>query len=156
MFLLEVAKAFQIARVPYALVGGYAVALHGAVRGTVDVDIILKLSKRDYVQAEATLVKLGLTSRLPVQAEEVFDFRIEYIKNRNLIAWSFSDPKRPQNQLDIIITQNLDDFQVDTLRLHGINVKILSKKSLIQMKRKSGRPQDLEDIKALESLLNER
>ena len=154
MFLIELAQAFQKAKIPYALVGGYAVALHGAVRGTVDIDIILKLSKKDYLLAETTLIKLGLTPRLPIKAEEVFNFRTEYITNRNLIAWSFMDPKKPQNQLDIIITENLDDFETETIRLHGITLKILSKKSLIKMKRKSGRPQDLEDARALENLLN--
>ncbi len=42
MFLLRISQAFQQANIPYALVGGYAVALHGAVRGTIDVDIITK------------------------------------------------------------------------------------------------------------------
>lgn len=37
-FLNQICHALQTNRVRYALVGGYAVALHGAVRGTVDVD----------------------------------------------------------------------------------------------------------------------
>ena len=36
-FLERVCTALKEAGVPYAVVGGHAVALHGAVRGTVDV-----------------------------------------------------------------------------------------------------------------------
>ena len=46
-FLSRVSKALDAAGVRYALVGGYAVALHGAVRGTVDIDIVLRWTLRD-------------------------------------------------------------------------------------------------------------
>jgi hypothetical protein len=41
MFLKRVCQAFTDNHVDYAIVGGYAVALHGAVRGTMDVDAVL-------------------------------------------------------------------------------------------------------------------
>jgi hypothetical protein len=40
MFILKVVKALNAYKVHYAVVGGYAVALHGAVRGTVDLDFL--------------------------------------------------------------------------------------------------------------------
>src|SRR6266436_2497322 len=70
MFLLRVAKALDQARVPYALVGGYAVALHGAVRGTVDVDLAIRLRVRDFQKTERALIGMGLRPRLPVAAAE--------------------------------------------------------------------------------------
>src|SRR6267142_396688 len=73
MFLYELAAALEKAEVPFAIVGGYAVALHGAVRGTVDVDIILRLSRSSFLAAESALRTLGLAPRLPVSAGEVFD-----------------------------------------------------------------------------------
>jgi hypothetical protein len=39
MFIETVSKALSDHNVSYAVVGGYAVALHGAVRGTIDVNI---------------------------------------------------------------------------------------------------------------------
>ncbi len=42
-FLNQICNALQTNRVRYALVGGYAVALHGAVRGTVDVDALKRI-----------------------------------------------------------------------------------------------------------------
>ena len=69
-FLTRVAAALDAAGVRYALVGGYAVALHGAVRGTVDVDVILAWDQRTLRAAEKALVGLGLVSRLPITADD--------------------------------------------------------------------------------------
>jgi hypothetical protein len=41
MFLTELCQSLKNHSVRYALVGGYAVALHGAVRGTVDIDFVM-------------------------------------------------------------------------------------------------------------------
>ncbi len=49
---------------------------------------------------QAALKSLGLQPRLPVTAAEVFDFRGEYIKNRNLITLK-SESGRPQDLEDI-------------------------------------------------------
>jgi predicted nucleotidyltransferase len=155
MFLLQLTKALDLHKVDYALVGGYAVALHGAVRGTLDVDLVLSLEKKSLIKAEQTFLELGLVSKLPVTAADVFEFRKEYIEKRNLVAWSFVDPNNPVHLLDIIITQDLKDIQTIRLKIQGVSVKVASISSLILMKQKSGRPQDLEDIKALQ-LIGER
>ena len=104
-FLTRVGAALDAAKVRYALVGGYAVALHGAVRGTVDVDVILAWNRRTLRAAEQALQGLGLVSRLPITADEVFRFRDEYIRNRNLIAWNFYNPKDLTEQLDVVISK---------------------------------------------------
>ena len=43
MLLLRVTEALRKARVAHALVGGHAVALHGAIRGTLDIDLVIRL-----------------------------------------------------------------------------------------------------------------
>ena len=80
MLLYRLTEAFQKRGVSFAVVGGMAVALHGAVRGTVDVDIILRLSQKNFEAAEKALKSMGLTPRLPVSAAEIFLFREEYYK----------------------------------------------------------------------------
>jgi hypothetical protein len=152
MFILELAQALKAAKVDYAVVGGFAVALHGAVRGTVDVDIVLHLREKDFETAEKVFEGMGLESRLPVGAKEIFRFREEYIKNRNLVAWSFYDSRNPIHQLDVIITWDLGNLRSEVIKIHGVPVKVISKKDLIRMKRASGRPQDLADAEALEKL----
>ena len=151
-FLRKVADCLEVHKIPYALVGGYAVALHGAPRGTVDVDFVIRFKEQDFIGVEEALKSLGLQPRLPVSAKDVFQFREEYIKDRNLIAWSFSNPRNPIEVVDIIITDNLEDCAVVEKKLATSKIKVLSKSDLIKMKKKSGRPQDLVDVAALEKL----
>ncbi len=152
MFIVSVIRALRKRRVRHALVGGYAVALHGAVRGTVDVDLVLALDRNAWQRAERALADIGLKPRLPVTATEVFDFRREYIANRNLTAWAFVNPDNPLEMVDILITEDLDAMDTVTRRAFGMNLRVASLRDLIAMKRKAGRPQDIEDIRALEKL----
>ena len=151
-FLARVATALESAGVRYALVGGFAVALHGAVRGTVDVDVILAWDARSLRAAEEALKGIGLVSRLPITADEVFQFRDEYIRNRSLIAWNFYNPKDLTEQLDIVISTDLKGKRVEKIRTGEGTLRVLARKDLIAMKRASGRPQDLADVAALEKL----
>jgi hypothetical protein len=126
MWLLRVTAALDHAKVPYALVGGFAVALHGVVRGTVDIDLVLRFRETDFTRADDAFRSIGLMPRLPVTASEVYRFRVEYIENRNVTAWTFVNAANPSEIVDVA--------------------------DLIRMKTKSGRPQDLEDVRALRSL----
>jgi hypothetical protein len=152
MLLLRVTAALGRARVSYALVGGYAVALHGAIRGTVDIDLVLRLKEPQFVAAEKALRGIGLEPRLPVDAAEVFRFREEYIKNRNLTAWTFVNPGVPSEIVDIVLTHDLSDMKTSTVRVQGGQVRLVALPDLIAMKKESGRPQDREDVRALEAL----
>ena len=154
-FLEKVCAALQEADVRYAIAGGYAVALHGAVRGTIDVDVVLHWTKRTLAKAEAALNGIGLVSRLPVSARDVFEFRDEYVRNRSLTTWNFYNPDDPSEQVDVVITYDLTGKQgkrLKRVKLPSGPVQVLSLKDLIGMKRASGRPQDIEDIRALERL----
>ena len=152
MFIHTVCTALDEAKIPYAIVGGYAVALHGAIRGTVGVDIVIKWSLKNLQNVETTLKRLGLVSLHPLDADSVFRFRDEYIQNRNLIAWNFYDPSNRANQIDLIISYDLTQAKVKTIHTLSGPVRILSRDDLIKMKKNSGRIQDLIDVEALESL----
>jgi hypothetical protein len=152
MLICRLAEAFRSRKIPFAVAGGYAVALHGAVRGTVDVDIILRIRKDDFIATEAALREMGLVSRLPVSAAEVFDFRDEYVKNRNMLAWSFWNPGNPAEIVDVMIAHDLSKMRTSTVVLGGHKVPLLALRDLIAMKKAAARPQDLEDVRALEAL----
>jgi predicted nucleotidyltransferase len=152
MFIQKVIRALDKHRVRYALVGGYAVALHGAIRGTVDVDIVIGLNRATFKRAEDALKSIGLESRLPVTAEDVFAFREEYIHKRNLTAWSFSNADNPLEIVDILITEDAAAIATVRKQAFGMSIKVAAIPDLIAIKKKAGRPQDLEDIKALRKL----
>lgn len=152
MFVLDVVHALNHHKVDYALAGGVAVALHGAVRGTVDVDIVVAINEHNFMAVESTLQSLGLKARVPVTAKDVFSFRKEYIEKRNMIAWSFVNYANPGQVVDIVITHDLKKLKSKKIKLQGVSLPVLTVESLIEMKKAAGRPQDIEDIKALEAL----
>lgn len=151
-FIEKVCASFARREIPYAVVGGHAVSLHGAVRGTVDIDFVLNWNKGALLGAEQTLSEMGLVSRLPISADDVFEFRDEYINNRNLIAWNFYNPSNLTEQIDIIINYDLTNKKVKELTVGNAKVKVLSLDELIQMKKAAGREQDLADVAALTKL----
>jgi hypothetical protein len=152
MFISNVIRALESHGVDYVVVGGYAVALHGAVRGTVDIDLVITLSMQSFENTEKAMKQLGLQSLLPVNAKDVFNYRDEYIRNRNLIAWSFSNPDNPLEIVDILITEDASSIETVEKKAFGRVIRIASIPDLIRMKLDSNRPQDIEDIKSLEQL----
>lgn len=156
MLLYEIVDAFERAKLKYAVVGGYALALHGLVRATMDVDLVLHLKLRDFELAEKTLGGIGLTSRLPVRAQDIIKMREEYIEKRNLIAWAFVDFKNPSRQVDILITENLEDLETERISVAGRRISVATLRQLRDMKKASGRDQDLIDVRRIEERLNEK
>jgi hypothetical protein len=155
MLIYEITDAFKLNKIKYAIVGGYAMALHGLVRATIDIDFVLKLTKRDFEAVEQILQKIGLQSRLPVRAKDIISMRQEYIEDRNLIAWSFVDYKNPTRQIDILITKDLSDLEVEKIKVGSRSLSVISLEELLRMKMEAGRPQDLLDIKNIEIKLSE-
>ncbi len=145
-------EKLQQNKIKFAIAGGYAVAMHGAVRGTIDLDLVVLLEKNNLTKLESALKELRLQSRIPIDADDLFRFREEYISKKNLIAWSFIDPQNPSHIVDIIITHDLAQMSVKNISIRGNKIPILSISSLIKMKKESARPQDMEDVKALEAL----
>lgn len=148
-FLESVCRALGDAGVDYAVVGGQAVALHGVVRGTIDVDVALRWSWPMLSRAEAALQSIGLVSQLPLTAAEVFERRDDYVANRNRAAWNFLDPDAPLRQVDIIIAYDLAGKRTEQVELNDGTVRVLAIEDLIDMKRRSGRAQDIVDVEAL-------
>lgn len=152
MFFRRVIQALDEHRVKYVVVGGYAVALHGAIRGTVDIDIAIALNRATFKRVEVALEEIGLESRLPVTADEVFSFRQEYIRKRHLKAWTFANPRNALDVVDILITEDASKIGAVNKHAFGLTIKVATITDLIAIKKKAGRAQDLEDIKALRKL----
>ena len=149
MLLLRLTSALEEFGVRYAVAGGHAVALHGAPRGTLDVDLVIPETQQDYIRAQKALASIGLQSRLPVDAKQIFRFRKEYQKNRELTAWSFMNPERPSELVDILLAADLNSLRTEIKRHGKHRIHIIALEDLMEMKKKGGRPQDRADLKAL-------
>ena len=136
-------------KINYLVVGGYAVNFHGYSRNTVDIDLVIKFTLTNLKKIEKLLNNMGLVSRLPIDAISIYNFKEEYIKNKNLIAWNFYNANDPTDQVDILINHDISDFKAEKFLVRDLEIKVISKEDLISMKRHSGRDKDLLDIKEL-------
>lgn len=156
MFVMDVVAEFSRRKIKFALVGGYALALHGIVRATMDVDLVLGLSSKSLHEAESALKALGLTSRIPVKASDIAEFRTEYIKNRNLLAWSFVDFNDPTRQVDLLIVLGIEEIKVEKVSFGGKTIPVASLEDLLKMKLSANRPEDQNDISKIRDKLRSR
>ena len=149
---MRVCEALAKHHVPYAIVGGYAVALHGVVRGTLDVDLITSWKQEHLLGIKKAFAEIGLVPRLPISVKDLFARRKYYYSQKNLIAWNFINHQNPTEQVDVIITHDLADINTLTLEVYDTQLSVISKTDLIKMKTQSAREQDLVDVSALKRI----
>jgi hypothetical protein len=154
----EVYRALHQAAVRYVVVGGTAVVLQGYARLTVDLDLVVDLSPDQALAAVRALVGTGLRSRLPVEPEAFADpaTRRHWVENRNLQVFSFHDPDDPRREVDVFATEPMPFGELHdaatVVPIAGVPVRVASRRHLIDLKRRAGRPRDLDDVAALEAL----
>jgi predicted nucleotidyltransferase len=155
---LPLFKSLNEANVQYIIVGGLATVLHGYARFTADVDLVINLNKTEAKKAINTITSLGLKPRAPVDPMQFTDesIRESWINDKNMLVFSFFDPDNPLMVLDVFIREPFpfDEMlkRVVYMNLGELSVPVCAINDLIEMKKKAGRPKDLEDIKYLESL----
>lgn len=155
MYYFEILTALYNNRIKYLLVGGLCVNLHGVPRFTQDIDIVLSMTPENILKTTKLLADLGYTPRLPVKAEDLADSNKvnDWIKNKNLKAFSFFHPKEQYKVVDILLTSPLDfdeSYKNKVVKkVEDIEIYLASLEDLIKMKKLSGRPQDISDVEML-------
>lgn len=152
MLITKVARVLKKFNVPYAIVGGHAVALHGFVRGTLDIDLVINWTQKNLIAFEKAINEIGLISRSPIDAKNLFKNKQNFISGKNMIAWNFINPANSLEQIDLIIDYNLAGKDTVKKRVRGEDIVIISLDDLIEMKSKSNRKQDRADVEALKEL----
>ncbi|UCD35839.1 MAG: hypothetical protein JSU90_03115 [Nitrospiraceae bacterium] len=158
MFYEQLFKFLNKERVDYVVVGGVAYVLHGGLRLTADLDIMIGLEKKNIRKFIHIMSELGYKPKIPVKAEDLMDphKRMEWLKEKNMKVFSFFSSKQPVSLIDIFIYEpvNFHDVKAHALkvRLGRLSIPVASIDDLIKLKKISGRKQDLEDIKSLKRL----
>jgi len=135
-------RALEAGRVRYALAGGLALAVHGVVRATVDVDLLVP--EEEIERASGIAAALGY--RAPTELVFTRGLRI-----RRLVKFEGEDSV----VLDLL---RVDPSSVATFesrvrsRLGDLEISVVSKAGLRAMKLAAGRDQDLADVRRLEEL----
>lgn len=155
-------EALNEAGVSYVIVGGLATVLHGHVRLTSDIDIVLAFDRENVLKAVSALSTLGLVPRAPVDPALFADpeVREDWVKNRGMMVFSMASPSQPLFSVDLFADPPIE-FQkllgsATTVELEGTQVTICSIEHLIQMKLSSGRSIDLDDVAALRRIKDGR
>lgn len=157
MFVRDVTRALEEAGVPYCIVGGLAVNLHGIPRTTFDVDLVVPREADPLRRCREVLEGLGLACRLPVELETLASETDEALRARNLIAVTFTDPSNPLREVDVLVAPPVPGTDLvarSVVRESAeLAVRVVSLPDLVALKRAAGRAQDLADLRHLERLL---
>lgn len=156
-----VLTALEREGVRYLVVGGVAVVLHGHLRTTLDLDLVLQLERSNLERALKAFTDLGLRPQAPVPLDSFADpvNRETWRREKNMTVFSLWHPDHPGFAVDLFVREPFDFDAVyrRALRvpLEGAQATVLSRADLLEMKRATGRAQDLEDIAALSNLAEE-
>lgn len=154
----QVLAALNADGVRYLVVGGVAVVLHGHLRTTADLDLVVELAPENARRAVAALSRLGFRPRAPVPAEEFADARARqtWIDEKDLTVFSLWSERLPEVEVDLFVKEPFlfGEAYARALRvpLDTTTVTVVSLEDLIALKRASGRPIDLADVEALRAL----
>jgi predicted nucleotidyltransferase len=146
-------------KVRYLVVGGLAVVAHGYVRFTADVDLVLALDEENILQAITALETLGYRPRAPVAFAEFADpaARQRWIDEKGLTVFSLFSPAHPTTEVDLFVESPLD-FALAMGRAArrpvaaGVEAAFCGLEDLLELKRRAGRPRDLDDIRQLTAI----
>lgn len=157
--LIETLGKFSV---DYLIVGGLAVAAHGYGRLTRDVDVVIALESDNIDRFFQAMTALEYRCRAAVTVEQFCDkdFRCRMVAEKKATVLVFDSPRHPETTVDVFVEAPFE-FSKEQKRAFlqeirpGLLVPFVCLETLLEMKTKTGRPQDLADVDEL-SLLHGR
>ncbi len=153
-----VLEALNRAGVRYLVVGGVAVVLHGHLRTTADLDLVVQLDRTNLLKALRSLDGIGFRPRVPVPLEDLADpeIRRSWIEDKNMMVFSMWHPDLTAFDVDLFVEEpfNFDEVwerRID-VALDRTSAPVIGLEDLIDLKLEAGRPRDIEDVGALKTL----
>jgi hypothetical protein len=141
--LRSLVEVFNKHEIDFALCGGLAVAAHGLVRATQDIDFLIKeetLNDAYKASAEVGYDIRGLDISFKERTVEIR--RVSKVVGEDIISLDL-----------LLVTPFVEDVWEgrQEIEFMGQRLYVVSRDGLIKMKQQSGRPQDLADIDRLEN-----
>jgi hypothetical protein len=140
----DMLRALSVEKVKYLLVGAYAMAAHGYLRSTLDIDFWVLQSPQNADAIMRALQRFGAP---------LHNLTAEDLQRDGTVFQIGIAPRR----IDIITEATGLEFEEvyersQPIAIEGIEVRIPSIADLIRNKRSTGRTKDLADAEALEAL----
>ena len=141
---VDMLKALVAEHVEFVVVGAHALAAHGVVRSTGDLDLLVRPSAENAARVVAALKRFGA----PVQAHGVS--ATDFAREGTVYQLGL-----PPSRIDLLTTISGVDFDTalaGSIRVApgGIELRVLGKEEVRANKQASGRPKDLEDLRRLD------
>jgi hypothetical protein len=144
--LHAIAAALAGAGIPYAICGGVAVTVHGATRSTKDLDVLLR--PEDVARVIDLVRPLGYAFPALPMTFDAGTPRERHVQRISKVA------DGGHLVLDLLLADGAFAGALDdrlTIELPEGPLTVVSRATLVRMKRLAGRPQDLADLEKLES-----
>lgn len=154
----KVFKALNKAKVQYVVAGGVAVVLHGFMRLTNDLDLIVFLQEENLGRFFDALKSTGFMPKVPVTKEQFQDQKQRSIwkKDKGMIVFSFVQSDPPFEMIDMFVDEPIKFDEIyklhEKVNLKGVVVPVIAIDHLIRLKQKASRPKDLDDIVQLKHI----
>jgi hypothetical protein len=158
MKIAELLQSLSGESVQYVLVGGLAVQLHGFMRSTFDIDLVLAMNDGNLTRFIAVAKRYGLVPSIPVPIDTLRDAnQIEqWHRGKGMLAFALREPQVGGSVVDILVRPNVPFEQLMANAVAGElfaqKIWIASIDDLITMKRIANRAKDQLDIAALEKI----
>jgi len=133
----EILSAFIEEKVEFLVVGGYAMAFHGYVRATGDIDLWIRISDENAKRVWQALQTFGAP---------LFDLNIEDLKTPRMVFQIGLVPSR----IDIITEIDGVEFEDawkehKTVEIENLQIPVIGKTQLLINKNSTGRAKDRND-----------
>lgn len=158
MKIAELFCALSEGQVRYVLVGGLAVQLHGHMRSTFDIDLVLAMDDGNLSRFIEIAKRFGLKPSMPVPIDSLRDAgQIEqWYREKGMLEFALREPQTGGGVVDVLVRPEVPFEQLMENavagQLLGRQVWIASIDDLLTMKRIADRPKDRLDIEALEKI----
>jgi hypothetical protein len=158
MFYQKLFAILNKNNVQFLVAGGVAVALHGALRMTADLDIFISLDPENIRKFVILMTQNGFQPRVPVPPEDFIDpeKRKHWKKDKNMMVFTWVNKEHPTEIVDVFIDEpkpfkELYDRRLEAQTAQG-KVPLVSIEDLIALKQNTGRQQDAADVQALKRI----
>lgn len=158
MKIVELLQSLAEAQVQYVLVGGLAVQLHGFMRSTFDIDLVLSMNDENIDRFIVVANRHGLVPAMPVSINTLRNpGQIDlWLQEKGMLAFALREPQIGGSVVDILVRPDVpfDKLMSNAVvgELFALQVWIASIDDLLVMKRIANRPKDQLDVEALEKI----
>ncbi len=158
MKIADLLQSLSDEQVQYVLIGGLAVQLHGFLRSTFDIDLVLAMNDENLVRFITVAKHYGLVPVIPVPIESLKNVSQidQWHREKGMLAFALREPHIGGSVVDILVRP---EVPFDTLMANAVMGKLFARQvwiasidDLLTMKRIANRPKDQLDVVALEKI----